>query len=70
MIPEKQKAIELVEKFMPKPMCQSNWEFAKDNALIAVDEILAACEHLLPYRRNEIYTAVYWHNVKTEIEKL
>jgi len=69
MIPEKQKAIELVEKFMPKPMCQSNWEFAKDNALIAVDEILKAINNL-PLNVGQRNDNGYWMTVKIEIKKL
>ena len=69
MIPEKQKAIELVEKFMPKPMCQSNWEFAKDNVLIAVDEILKAINNL-PLNVGQRNDNGYWMTVKIEIKKL
>ena len=65
-----EKAESLVEVYYESLPQWVNKEDAKQCALITVDEILAACEHLLPYRRNEIYTAVYWHNVKTEIEKL
>lgn len=63
----KEKAEELVDNF--KLFCGGYWggkvnkSFAKNCALIAVDEILSA--HLFDLDEKE-----YWQQVKTEIENL
>jgi hypothetical protein len=71
----KEKAIELVEKF--NNYCSYEWwegnnghkENMKQCALIAVDEIM---EQLLKNLSNDIsgIHAIYWEDVKQEIEKL
>ena len=62
----KEKAEELVNKFlwnMPNPNTTNSavYIIAKQCALVAVDEILKTN----PYKARN-----YWHEVKTEIEKL
>jgi len=55
----KEKAEDLVDKYYE--FNNINYECAKECALIAVDEILKTN----PYKARN-----YWHEVKTEIEKL
>lgn len=57
----KEKAAELVEKFI---QTNGNSFFAKDCALIAVDEILKTFDCTTPQSID------YWQEVKTEIENL
>ena len=65
---DKEKAKELFEKY--KPLCGGYWggkinkEFAKQSALIAVNEILNVS---ISYAGKDYD---YWEEVKTEIEKL
>jgi len=74
----KEKAKELVDTFRIVLMNEDTdcgneilcTLIAKQCALIAVDEILDSTEHLLAYKRPEKFSAEYWHEVKTEIEKL
>lgn len=71
---EKEKAIELVEKFQS---ISGQIRFSKEYALIAVDEIIESVP-LSPHngeyyetlgdRTDEVNT--YWLNVKSEIQKL
>ena len=71
----KEKAAELVEKF--KPLCGGYWggkinkAFAKQCALIAVDEILS---HItITTNQSGLlrdFQKEYWQEVKEEIEKL
>ena len=73
---ESEKAQELVEKFYTNmenttELYQSEYKLlAKQCAFICVEEILFSTEHLLAYKRPERFSATYWKNVKTEIEKL
>lgn len=60
----KLKAKELVDKFI---QTNGNSFFAKDCALIAVDELIKLYEFENPHRGFKIS---YWDDVKTEIEKL
>ena len=60
----KEKAKELVEKFIPHSSGNSNNNEAKQCALIAVDEII----NLLSHDINPLVN--YWFEVKQEIEKL
>lgn len=71
----KEKAIELIDKY--KPLCGGYWggkinkEFAKQSAIIAVNEIIAAIPTQPSINETErIYAIMYWINVKQEIEKL
>jgi len=62
----KEKAKELVEKYLPHSTGNSNNNAAKQCALIAVDEILSA---------NQIWYADsvpsrYWQKVKNELNQL
>ena len=65
----KEKAIELIDKY--KPLCGGYWggkinkEFAKQSAIIAVNEIILSIKNL-----NEIDETLFWLDVKQEIEKL
>ena len=65
----KEKAAELVEKF--KPLCGGYWggkinkAFAKQCAIIAVDEIIKIEKHHI----HDLWVE-YWHEVRTEIENL
>jgi hypothetical protein len=64
-----EKAIELIDKY--KPICGGYWggninkQFAKQSALIAVNEILNDCNVSSPFEEVRIK---YWQEVKTEIE--
>ena len=74
----KEKAIELVYKFMPIVECGDNRysdkvqkQNAKQCALIAVDEILSNNPIKLVGNAGKfIYMDEYWQQVKTEIENL
>lgn len=68
----KEKAIELVDKFMnlyegiQLGLAKKHW--AKQSALIAVNEILDAIDwHNFEFPSKEF---IYWQEVKREIEKL
>jgi hypothetical protein len=60
-----EKAIELVFKFDDTMEFSTPQRFAKQCALIAVDEILHNGNHFNTYLQND-----YWQEVKKEIEKL
>jgi hypothetical protein len=69
----KEKALELCQKFGTTTMftnCNDGYtlplEIAKKCALIAVNEIIADCE----YNHIEIHNSNWWHEVKSEIEKI
>jgi hypothetical protein len=62
----KEKAIELVDKFMPHSSGNSNNNEAKQCALIAVDEILNNNKILF----EDVLNDQYWQEVKQEIELL
>ena len=64
----KEKAKELVAKFMPHSTGNSNRNEAIECALIAVDEILKVCENEISHCSDKTY--FYWQEVKQEIEKL
>jgi len=71
----KEKAINLVEKFIPYTKVSKGslgledyYDNAKECALIAVDEILESHYKLLSGVNTSIYK--YWQEVKQEIEKL
>jgi hypothetical protein len=64
----KEKAKELVAKFMPHSTGNSNRNEAIECALIAVDEILKVCENEISHCSDKTY--FYWEEVKQEIEKL
>lgn len=71
----KEKATELIDKY--KPLCGGYWggkinkEFAKQSAIIAVNEIIAAIPTQPSENETEKTDAIMcWINVKQEIEKL
>jgi hypothetical protein len=64
----KEKAKELVDKFMNSDNMIFLIEGAKECALIAVDEILESHYKLLSGVKTSIYK--YWQEVKNEIELL
>ena len=67
----KEKAKELIEKFI---FINGNSFFAKDCAIIAVDEIIDQWDYIDTYLANlggEFNPNLrYWQEVKTELEKL
>jgi hypothetical protein len=69
----KEKAIELVEKFtnlyegINLGLAKKHW--AKQSALIAVDEILGDIDDSILHPQNK-EAIDYWQEVKQEIEKL
>jgi hypothetical protein len=72
----KEKAIELVDKFLRTykvslyPPFNKASDEAKQCALIAVDEIINANPHSNPLNTNVYSTMKYWQEVKQELEKL
>lgn len=62
----KEKAKELVNKFIET---NGNAFFAKECALIAVDEIMQESS-ILPYGMEYLSRIDYWEGVKQEIENL
>ena len=71
----KEKAIELIDKF--KPLCggynggKINKDFAKQSAIIAVNEIIASIPTKPSTNETERLDAImYWINVKQEIENI
>ena len=74
MMTPKEKAIELVDRY--KLLCGGYWggkinkEFAKQSAIIAVNEIILSNPHSNPFNTDVYSTMDYWLQVKTEIEKL
>ena len=66
----KEKAIELVDKYIQYVTEINEYEYAKQCALIAVNEML---KHLQNYIDNYYLlkgAIKYWHEVKKEIENL
>jgi hypothetical protein len=61
----KEKAKELVSRFIESDNMVFNIEGAKECALIAVDEMIEESIGYLSIKRNK-----YWKKVKQEIEKL
>lgn len=64
MRPPKEKAKELVDKFIPHSSGNSNNNEAKECALIAVNEALRVAFHS---NNDELYN--YYHEVRQELEK-
>jgi len=70
----KEKAVELVERFInlyegvTLGLAKKHW--AKQSALIAVDEILSDYKNYLLHENTEYKGLMYWNEVKQEIEKL
>jgi hypothetical protein len=63
----KEKAGELVNKFLQYTPVEFEYEYAKQCALIAVDEIIKSLRKTLP----EIGLGKgYWYSVRKEIENL
>ena len=60
----REKAEELIDKFMPHSSGNSNNNEAKECALMAVDEILNAGKDV------DEFCDSYWIEVKQEIEKI
>ena len=67
----KEKAFELVEKYMKfefeTPFVDTQRKYAKQCALIAVDEILKLVSNDLDLYYKD---CIYWEQVKTELESL
>jgi len=66
---EKQKAVELLDKYsllVPIEFGGMDKELAKKCAKIVVDEIIKACE----YNNVESYNTDWWNKVKQEINNL
>ena len=66
----KEKAAELVDKFT---QTNGNGFFAKQSAIIAVDEIIknGGTQNMVEYKPNFFTNGFwYWREVKQEIEKL
>jgi hypothetical protein len=74
MTPTEETALELVNKFRritdEKGLRVLKLEYAKQCALIAVDEIILANPHSNTFTNVEYSTMEYWKEVKQEIEKL
>lgn len=69
----KEKAKELVDKFIPHSSGNSNNNEAKECALIAVDEIIESYEFDVAYdveNKRAMDNLNYWDEVKQELEKL
>jgi len=70
----KQKAIILHDKMFVNSKsiggAFTDWELAKQCALIVVDEIINANPYSNPLNTNVESTMQYWQEVKKEIEKL
>jgi hypothetical protein len=66
----KEKAEELVDKFIQYTPADSEFEYpyAKQCALIAVEQILEIIDSIYDYDRESLDP--YWNEVKSEIEKL
>jgi hypothetical protein len=79
MIP-KEKAIELVDRFIDYVNCWDDetadpnytqaYNYAKQCALIAVDEIAKCTKYENQKFDNDRFSEDYWQQVKQEIEKL
>ncbi len=68
----KEKAEELVDKFVQYTPADSELEYpyAKQCALIAVNEILSDYKNYLLHANTEYKGLMYWKEVKQELEKL
>jgi hypothetical protein len=69
----KQKAKELVDKFLQYTPVEFEYEYAKQSALIAVDEILKSLSQVKWIDEESIdFTSFfdYWQEVKQEINNL
>lgn len=70
---EKEKANELVQKFLPivgdhRYVYSENVHFAKQCAIIVVDEVLSSLS-AMPYGVNYLQRRDYWEGVKEELSK-
>ena len=63
----KEKAKELVNKY---DFDHNEFDYSKEYALIAVDEIIKANPHSNPFNTDVVSTMKYWNEVRHEIEKL
>jgi hypothetical protein len=54
-----------MQEYVPVP-----YEFAKQCALIAVDQIILANPHSNPFNTEVVSTMKYWSDVRKEIENL
>jgi hypothetical protein len=67
----KEKAIEMYDKMLNSDIMDMTWYCAKQCALIAVEEIIAAIPTQPSVNETERIDAImYWIAVKQEIEKL
>ena len=70
---QKEKAEELVERMYQVHSSSASditWYFAKQCALIAVDEVLECYPAQCPKESYEMEQHIYWQQVKTEINNL
>ena len=74
MLIPKDKAIELyckyIDAYNDRNLQVSDYKFAKQCALIAVDEILSDYKNYLLHENTEYKGLMYWQEVKKEIEAL
>ena len=66
----KEKAEELVSKYLLATPIGFHIEDAKKCAIIAVQEIIFSNPHSNPFNTDVYSTINYWEEVKTEIENL
>ena len=66
----KEKAIELVDKYTQYVTEINEYEYAKNCAYIAVDEILKIVNVWSALNMQKSSQVIYWEEVKQEIEKL
>ena len=65
----KEKAVELVDKFLQYTPVEFEYEYAKQSALIAVDEAMYSLS-VIPYGMEYLSKIDYWEEVKQEINNL
>jgi hypothetical protein len=65
----KEKAQELVDKFLQFTPVEFEYEYAKQCALIAVDEAMYSLS-VIPYGMEYLSKIDYWEEVKQEINNL
>ena len=65
----KEKAKELVNKFLQYTPVEFEYEYAKQCALIAVDEVMYSLS-VMPYGMEYLSKIDYWEEVKQEINNL
>ena len=70
----KEKALELVDKYIRYTPVEYEYEYAKQCALIAVEELIKCTPSVNGrppnYQTENEYCCEYWGSVKAELEKL